>query len=210
MSPVGPIITDDMVEDAVVSHLKTWLPSYLAEVEDAVPGVERGFYKRPPGSSYTTRADFDKWPEEMLPAIVVVSPGIDDDPVKDGRGNIRAQFQIGVVAVVSSTDQVATRRYAYRMGAAIRGVLIQKPSLGQAFNGAVRGIDWVGSRNNELPDSGSADRSIWACQQLFIVEVDGLLSKRGGLRNPLDPDTNYAPEPGDPTVDNVNQPVGAM
>lgn len=191
------IVTDDMVEDAVIAHLKFWLPSYLADVETAV-GKRRGFYKRPPLSSYTVRSDFDKWPEEMLPAVIVVSPGIEDDPIKSGDRKIRAKHMIGVACVVSSTGQIETRRYAYRMGAAIRMLFADRPLMGGALNGEIRGVDWLGTRNNELPDD-EPDRSLWASRQLFAIEVANVFTKGDGPSEPY-PLPEYDPEGEGPEV----------
>jgi hypothetical protein len=192
MSDIGTLITDDMVEDAVIATIKLWLPTYMSEVERQL-GLTPNYYQRPPGdASYTVRADFDKWPEEMLPVVIVISPGIDDDPPKDGNRRYRASFQIGTVCVVSSINQLETRRYAYRMGAALRAVLVQKQSLGQAFDGRVRGVTWHGSRNNEM--ASEDQRSIWANRQLFTVEVGGVL---GGAAGPTAPEPDpQTPPPG--------------
>lgn len=203
MSIFRSIISDDVVEDAVVHHLRRWLPTYLSEVERQ-RGLAAGYYERPPESSYTVRAEFDSFPEEMLPLVVVVAPGITDDPPKDGGGSYRPGFQIGVTCVVSTSDgQVGTRRAAYRLGAAIRAVLLQKQSLmptpGGELDNLVRGVGWIGTRNNELPPD--AERTIWACRQLFEIEIDGALTTKAGPANPV-PDPTLPPvePPADPNV----------
>lgn len=196
----GLIVTDDQVEDAVLATLKKWLPYHLSEVEEQV-GLERGYYTRPVASSYTSRTDFDKWPEEMLPMIVTVSTGIDDDPLKDGDGRIRARFSIGVVAIVSSIDKLETRRYAYRMGAAIRSVLVRRASLDLALGARVRGVDLIGGRNNELPTED--ERTMWASRQLFSVEIGDFLRTSGpDLTDPPPDSTEPWPDP--PTVATAN------
>lgn len=193
MSQVGILITDDMVEDAVKATLQRWVPTYMSELERQL-ALDVPYYKRPVASSYLVRSDFDKWPEEMLPAVVVVSPGIDDDPPKDGNRRYRASFQIGVACVVSSINQEESRRAAYRMGAVIRAVLIQKQSLDKALTERVRGVTWHGSRNNELRPEDQ--RSIWANRQLFTVEVGDVL---GGAAGPTAPEPDpQTPPPGGP------------
>lgn len=196
------IITDDMVEDAVVAHLRFWLPAYMADVETAV-GKERGYYKRPPESSYLVRTDVDKWPEEMLPAVIVIAPGIEDDPLKSGNRKIRAKHIIGIATVVSSTDQENTRRYSYRIAAAVRMVMVDRPSMNNALDGQIRGVDWLGSRNGELrPDA--ADRTLWMNRQLFTVEVDNVFTKGEGPSAPYDPPV-YEPEGPGPQVIKTTQ-----
>jgi hypothetical protein len=191
------IRSDDEVEDAVVDALRRWLPTYMSEVERQ-RGLTPPYYARPSSGSYTVRADFDSFPEEILPLVVVVSPGIDDDPKREGRGQFIGRFQVGVTCIVSAADQVSTRRFAYRMGAAIRATLLQKQSLELAMDGSVRGVDWIGTRNNEL--GSESDRSIWACRQLFTVEVGQLVVRGVGPVGPTDPDSGI-PDPADPPPD---------
>jgi hypothetical protein len=197
VSIFGTIVSDDQVEEAVIVTLQKWIPTYLSEVERQ-RGIDAGYYRRPESGSYYARTDFDKWPEEMLPAIIVIAPGIEDDPSKAGDGVYRGLFPIAVTCVVSSTNQIETRRYAQRLGAAIRAALVQHQSLGNALDDEVRGVDWIGARNNELPPEG--DRSIWANRQLFAVEVGDVVTKSAGPRNadPIVPST--APYPDPPTV----------
>lgn len=196
MSQFGRIVSDDQVEDAVVATLKKWTPTYLAEVERQ-RGLEPGYYQRPVDSSFLLHTDFDKWPEEMLPVVEVISPGVDDDPPRKGAGDYHAHFLIGVIGIVSGADQFESRRFAHRMGAAIRAILTQKASLDQALDGTVFGTSWLGERNNELPSD--SERSIWAIRQLFLIQVSNVL-QRGG---PINPDPLPDPEapPGDwPTI----------
>lgn len=191
MTIFGSIIPDDIVEDAVVATIRKWLPTYMAEVERQL-GLEPGYYKRPEYGAYTVRADFDKFPEEMLPLVVIVSPGILDDPPKRGPNKTySANFQINTTCIVSSTDQVETRRFASRMGAALRAVLVQHQSLDKGIAERVQGVTWIGERNNELPTED--ERTIWANRQIFLVEVDDILSKIPGPRVP-DAD-DYPPDP---------------
>lgn len=193
----GRIVTDDMVEDAVMVVLKRWCSTYLAEVEENA-GVDRMFYKRP--ASWMVRNDMDKWPEELLPAIIVVSTGLADAPVKEGRGAFRAKWLIGVAAVVSSTEQDLSRRFAYRLGAALRMVMIQKQSLDGALDGTVRGITWLDGRNNELPQPEPGQRTIWATRQMFSVEVGDVGFQNAGPTSPVPEPDPSAPYPDAPTV----------
>lgn len=197
MSVFERIISDDQVEDATLETIRKWLHTYLAEKERQ-SGLQAGYYARPPGEgSYTVRADFEKWPEEMLPIVTLIAPGITDDPTRQGRGQVDGKFDVGVTCVVESTDQVATRRYAYRMGAAIRALLTQK-GLEDQLDGTVRGVDFLGSRNNELPDPDG--RTIWACRQLFVVDVAGIMTRVAGPTGPETPIEPLDPVPDWPTV----------
>lgn len=171
-----------MVEDAVVDVLKRWLPTYLAEVERQ-SGLATAFYPRP--RSWEVRNEMEKWPEEQLPSIIVISTGLAGTPLKEGGGQFRVPWAIGVAAVVSAKDALSTRRMAYRYAAAIRALLIHRQSLDQALGGAVRGVNWLDGRNNEMPVE--AGRTIWASRQVFSVDVGGVLTANAGPVTPADP-----------------------
>lgn len=200
MSLFGTITSDDQVEDAVLAILSKWVPTYMAEVERQI-GIDVGFYKRP--ITYTARTDFDHWPEEQLPMLMVIATGLEDDPPKDGYGKYRATFAVGVAGIVTSNERLYTRRYAFRLGAAVRGALVQHQSLDLALGGNVRGVKLVGGRNNELPTED--DRTIWATRQLFEIEVDDYISEGVG---PLAPTSDPQPDPDDPWPDppTINNP----
>ena len=198
MTTVGTIIDDGMVEDAVIATLQAWISFYLAEVEEQ-RGLARGAYDRP--RSYMVRNDLTKWPEESLPAIVVISPGLSDRAVKEGRGLYRVPWQIGIAAVVSAKDHASTRRMAYRYAAAIRALLVQHQSLDGALGGVVRGVTWLDGRNNEMP--AHDDRTVFASRQIFTVEVAEALQQNVGPLGvpPVDP---LAPLDADPVVPDID------
>lgn len=198
MTVFSTIISDDQVEEAVLETIRKWLPTYMSEVERQ-RGLDPPYYQRPQSGSYYVRTDFDKWPEEMLPAVIIIAPGIEDDPTRSGAGIYRGKFGIAVTSVVSSNNQEETRRYAMRMGAAIRAAILQHQSLDQAMDGQVRGVDFVGSRNNELPPED--ERTIWAYRQLFAVEVDSIVTRPAGPHTPEPPDDPNVPVPDWPTVE---------
>jgi hypothetical protein len=191
MTVFETIRVDDEVEDAIIAVLRKWLPTYMSEVERQI-GLAAGFYTRPFYSSYTTRTDFEVWPEDMLPVVSVEGLGVEDDPKRDGRGRIRARYAVGVVNVCSSNDALYVREYASRMGAAIRAALLQHQSLEFGLDGTVRGVTFVGSRPNRL--ASQDERTIRDYRQLFIVEVGDVLTRGAG---PVAPD---ADPPVDPTT----------
>lgn len=173
------ILDDSDVEDAVVATLQKWIDTYLTEVEDQ-HGETVGKYARP--RSWVLASEFEKMPEDALPAIVVVSAGLDERPSKEGRRAYRAPWLIGVAAVVSSKDHVSTRRMAYRYAAAIRATLLQKQSLDHALDDTVRGVTWVDGRSNELPSD--ATRTVFTARQVFSIEVSDVVTAGGGPKLP--------------------------
>lgn len=192
------ILTDDQIEDAVLATLKLWIPSRLSEIESQL-SISVGYYQRP--VAWEVKTDFQKFPEEMLPMIIAVSIGLDDRPLKSGARRYRAVWNIGVIAIASSISQADSRRAAYRLGAAARAALIHRQSLDGALGGTVRGIEWIGSTNNEVPSDDG--RTIWAQRQVFRVEVDDVVTMSAGPAGPdAEPPPGETPPPaGDwPTI----------
>lgn len=206
MTVFGTIRTDDEVEDAVIATLRSWLPTYMSEVERQL-SMTVGYYQRPFHSSFTNRTDYEVWPEEMMPVISIECIGVEDDPKRDGRGGIRARYAMGVANTCSSNDSVYVREYAARMGAAIRAALMQHQSLDLGLDGSVRGVSFIGSRNNLL--ASQDERTIRAYRQLFIVEVGDVLTRGAGPAAPdaVPPADPAVPIPDWPTVPDRNHVV---
>jgi hypothetical protein len=190
------ILSDDVVEDAVTATLRRWMGTEMAEVERQ-RGLTEGHYGRP--RSYVTHTDFESFPEEQLPCIIVVSLGFGDEPKKEGSGSYRHFYNVGVAAIASSSNQDSSRRYAYRVGAAVAGCLVHNQSLDQGIGGRVQAIDLMEKRNGEIPPDG--DRTLWIVRQVFRIEVRDALTKSAGPvfpDEPKDPDT--IPWPNWPSV----------
>lgn len=203
MTIFGYALSDDVVEDAVIYTLKRWMGTELAEIERQ-RGITAGHYGRP--RSYETHTDFESFPEEQLPRIIVVSLGFADVPAKRGSNAYRHFYNIGVAAIASSTDQNSTRRYAYRLGAAVAGCLIHNQSLDQGIGGRVLGVDLTEKRNGEIPPD--SDRTLWVVRQIFRIEIDDAITKSAG---PVAPDEPQIPDtdpwPDWPTVQDTQTDI---
>src|SRR3954469_11008205 len=95
---IGPIVTAHDVEQAALATLRKWASTYLGEAEDQHE-LTRGTLARP--RSYTATNSFDKWPEDQLPCVLLVSPGLAQPPNVEGNGRHRAQWALGVAAIIS-------------------------------------------------------------------------------------------------------------
>lgn len=211
MSIIGRLWHPGLLEDRVLDLLKTWLPVYLNEVSrnetiyENLPAlaeenptateqelieildeaIEDGDIK--PRSlatpkSFATVSEYDRFPEQGLPAIIVAAPGMADVPAVNGAGDVRADWVIEVSATVSANGARATRRLAQMYLAAIKGAVLQRRSLGDPYSAAY------------LTDVQYADvpterrRSIAACAAAFRVSVEGMLSTKEGPVSPEPPD----------------------
>lgn len=181
-SAIGPLITAHDVVSAVLETLQRWGSTYLAEGEQQT-GRERGSLPRI--RNWSVMPEFEKWPEDQLPAVLVLSPGLAEAPLPDGTGLYRARFLIGIAVVVSARTLHETRELAALYTAVLRTVLLQQQSLG----GFASGVNWLDENYDDLPAVDT--RSLGAGQAIFAVEVEGLARRWNGPPFP----TGEVPEP---------------
>lgn len=185
---IGEIITGRDVEMATLVFLRRWSGTYLAECER-----QKGYA---PGAlprirTYTTASDFEKWPEDQLPCVVLVSPGLAEEPLADGAGVYRCKFSVGVAVVVSAATMDETAALAKLYVAALRTAILQHQSL----EGFATGIEWLDENYDDLPSIDT--RSLGAGQLIFAVEVAGMARRWNGPKTPNEPppvDTDPLPE----------------
>lgn len=195
-SAIGRIVTGRDVELAALAMLKRWASTYLAEAERQTG--------RPAGSlprvrTWTTAPEFEKWPEDQLPCVLLISPGLAEPPKPDGGGTYRAQFSLGLACVVSTAHMDDTADLAKLYCAVLRACLLQHQSL----EGFAAGVTWLDENYDDLPSIDT--RSLGAGQAIFAVEVDGISTRWNGPVSPdSDPPANGTdPIPDDPTVQDV-------
>lgn len=179
MSVFGVIKSGSALEETAIAFLKDRLPEYLAEIERQTGRPQE---QLPMIRSWTTRNEFVKWPEEQLPAMVVVSPGTNGVPKKAGDGKVRATYALGLAVVCSAKDGEATSKLARDYAAAIRACVEQHPDLG----GVAEGSLWTGERFDDIPQE--QDRNLSSGQVGFMVEVRDVVDASQGLTDkPEDP-----------------------
>ena len=123
---VGPMITGNDIEQALIAVLKAWLPSYLAEAERQ-HGWPVGKTPAPRGYVQTGVA-LEKWPQDQLPCIVIMAGGINTKPRVEGSpGTLTAIWNVQVGAIFSSAWGDSSRAHSQLYAAAIRTCLIQRP-----------------------------------------------------------------------------------
>lgn len=182
----GRIVTGGDVEAQALRVLKRWSDTYLSELERQ-HGYERRTFPRV--RAWAPAPTFDKWPEDQLPAVLLVSTGIPSPPPKRGGGEAwyRARWLLGLGVVCSARTQAQSHEQAMLYLAAHRMILVQRPSL----EGYARGTVWVGESYDELEYDDT--RSLGAGLAAFEVEVDNVASANAGPLTPDDPDWPYEP-----------------
>lgn len=195
-SAIGRIVSGREVELAALAMLKRWSSTYLAEAERQTG--------RPVGSlprirTWTTAPDFEKWPEDQLPCVLLISPGLAQPPMPDGSGHYRAQFSLGLATIVSAARMDDTAELAKLYCAVHRACILQHQSL----EGFAAGVTWVDENYDDLPSIDT--RSLGAGQAIFAVQVDGISTRWNGPATPSEPPTpDSEPLPDDPEVDTVH------
>jgi hypothetical protein len=180
MNVYGLIITADDVASAVVDHLRTWTSAYIGEISAQSGRPRCGEGALPPFRSIDVASSFSKFPEDQVPACVVVCPGLSDTPIRGGDGAYLAEWSVGLGVVVSARDRDSTDELVRRYSAAVRAAMLQHPSL----NGFAQGCRWIDEDYDELGYDDS--RSIAAGIVSLGVEVPEVLNVYGGPKEPPD------------------------
>jgi hypothetical protein len=161
-----------------------WLEGYLREVErqnDRTPGDLPLI-----GSWAYAVADFEKWPEDRLPCMVLITPGSTAGPTADGDGLLTATWSLRAAAVVSANTEENTREIADLYADATKAAIVHHQTLG----GFALATDLVGDTNVSI----GKKRSMAVAEVAFNVTVDGVLDRFAG---PATPPVNPLADPGD-------------
>lgn len=173
----GPIVTGWEVERAVLAHLKNWMPTYMGEIERRT-GLTAQTLPLPRSWTVSPEA-IDKWPEDQLPAVVCVSTGLVGEPHKEGGGDVRATWSIGLATVCSANTEDKTHYFAKLYFAALRAAMLEHESLGDFAESTV----WKTEEYDVWPTEQR--RTIAAGYGIFEVAVAEVLNTRSGPIVPL-------------------------
>lgn len=165
----GPLIVETDIDDAVVSVLRTWLPTYLGQIE-----VERsltpGYLPRPVAGSYANTLLDDEFLDHQLPAIIVTTAQTQGTPEKSGDGVYYASWEVVVSAIVRGRKPPETRHTAALYGGSVRRVMVQQ---------LPDSVSWESGHVAPVSDPTSAGRYLAAAINHFRVEIDEALSVQG-------------------------------
>jgi hypothetical protein len=192
----GPFLTLSDVEDAVLAHVRAWIPDYLRE-------VERHLVTRPSGQtlvpgtlplpkSYERASQVDKWPESQLPAVVFSSPGLADGGLRrDGAGTYEGTWVVALHSVVAGNDDRSTRWLAGAYTAALR-LLMTQQAMVEGLD--VEAVEYADEAYDQIPHVRA--RSLMAGTATFELTVRDLASASAGPSAPSgEPATDPGPWP---------------
>lgn len=191
----GTFVSQWDVEQAVVTTLKTWIRTYLAETERQA-GLKLNTLQRPPTpESIYGDVDFTAWQQDQMPAVIVVCnpTGSAENRPSVGYGQT---YEVQVGAGVISQDVDEARMHASYYGTAISGAILQNGALG----GIASRTTMDTAPTLSLPDP---DLRITAlCITVFHVYVQPIVNDGAGPDVPDPPDSpQYPGSPDEPWGD---------
>lgn len=172
----GPIVDGELIETKMIAHLKLWIPDYLAEVErqrevppESLPGPK----------SYSQVNEWRKSPEDRLPAVLVLCPGLARPPRREGDGRYTATWAVGVGVVSAGRNVQEVKRNSKLYTAAIRALVLQHPGLPDLD---VLGATWEDERYDNIREEKT--RTIGSGQVMFGLQVRDVTNTNLGTATP--------------------------
>jgi hypothetical protein len=190
----GPLVVETDVDFAIIRTLRLWLPTYLAQAErerDLAPRV----LARPEPVSYSNLLDDDEFPDSRMPAILVTTAQVNDEPQIDGAGVYSVGWRAVVTAVVRGRTPGESRALASIFGGSVRRCLVQQQDLG-GFASETRLAS--GTMLRPVADSTGQDRYLTASLNPLTVYVDAIVQAGVGPVWP-DPEDHDPYDPPDPS-----------
>jgi len=183
----APIFDGSILTRAVLSTLRAWYPTYLKEIE-----IQRGYQTSqiPPPRTYVERWRFDTYPDEQIPIVVAVCPGMSEPPTTDAEGIMSGWWSIGVGIIAAANTEDNSERLAKIYGAAARAILSQKSFLDDTWE--FDGTDIVDESYEDVPDMEQS-RTMRAAQVISRVHVANITSKWAGPSHPDPPNVDTQP-----------------
>jgi len=200
------IFDGSVLTRAVLNTLKLWYPRYLREIEYQRPDLVSG--KIPVPKTYVERWTFDSYPDDKIPAVIVVSPGMADQPRRDGDGTVSGWWAIGVGVIAAASTEDNSERLAKIYGAAARSILSQKGWLDESWE--FNGCEILSEMYDEVPDIEQA-RTMRSAHVIGRVQVMNMWNTGSGPRDPGDPSDPLAmpgsqwPEANEVFIDAINR-----
>lgn len=190
MTNFGPLKHPVEVDDAMLAHLRLWLPTHVRQAERE-KDVTVGTLRLP--VLYTNVFDESQFVDKRIPAVLVITGGT-SAVERHGDGTYSALWDVLVSAIVRGKDDADVRRTASLYGAAVWRTIMQHASLG----GFANGVAWQGAMPL-VPLSNTVDRGrhLLVAQSRWLVYTDDVVSDRDGPVDPdplPDPTTPYPPD----------------
>lgn len=186
-SQIGTLFSPHLIEEAALSELQRYLPLYRLEAQSQY-GV-----KLPEIQSWGLQDEEEaRLPDTPPPALVVVAQPVQDIE-KHSEGWYRAAWPFDVRVLMAHPELVKARLFAQVYGAVVRGVLLQRRSLG-----GIGRADWVGE---STPFEKQTKQTVAMTQNSFVVTREEVVNWQLG---PKEGEVPEAPLPGAPEITEVD------
>lgn len=172
MPVFGKILSFGSVEQWIIDTCVKWFPEYLAAVERDLGEAPKTFA---PLRDWGVANDFDKWPEEHLPFLLVMYSGLSEQPTRQGDGTWNAVALFTASVIVSSNTKQNVRHNQHAYGAALKTLLSVKRDLGHPEH--IGGLKWIDERPAAIPPDGT--RSLGAVTCYFTVDIKAIFTDKG-------------------------------
>jgi len=179
----GPIFDGSLLTRAVVGTLRKWYQRYIREIEFQRPDCVVG--EIPPPKTYAERWRFDSYPDDRIPAVIVVSPGMTEQPRRAGDGSVSGWWALGVGVIAAASTEDNSERLAKVYGAAARLILSQKGWLDETWE--FNGCEILDETYGEVPDIEQS-RTMRSAHIIARVQVMNMWNTNmGPPDDPADP-----------------------
>jgi hypothetical protein len=152
---------------------------HLTRLEGPTDRVERP-------KSIRVRTRLSRLAEDQLPTLVLICPGTTGEALRDGDGNYKAQYSVGVAAVTQSTSEQVGREQANVISTAAALLLMQ--CLTRASE-SVTSVVWEDDSSDDTDIDDQRSRHVFT--HTLTVTVDDVMNDEGfpsvldGLNDPL-------------------------
>jgi len=193
----GPIFDGSVLTRAVLNTLKAWYPTYIREIE-----IQRNYAtgKIPSPRTYVERWKFDSYPDEQVPIVVAVCPGMAAPPTASGDGSVSGWWILGVGVIAAANTEENSERMAKIYGAAARVIMEQKSFLDDSWE--FDGLNVMDESYVDIPDIEQS-RTMRAAQVICQIHVANISNNLAGPAYPDPPDPDEQPGIGWPDVQTV-------
>lgn len=195
----GVTVIETDIDRLVLSAIRTWLPTYLAEAERQRELPAR-LLARPDDSAYQSTLDDTEFPDGKLPAIVATTASAGSAERRQ-EGAYSAEFEVAVSAIVRGRTPAETRAIAAVFGGCIRSLLVH-----QQLEDLDGELHWLEGGVIPVPDATDRGRWLAAGSNTFVVYADTVLSGSG----PITPDGPFYPEPDPSDPDTPYDPLSTV
>lgn len=183
----GVIKSGYEVEQAVMETLCLWMPTVICEKELQ---LGRPIGEIPP-PRYYARPRFESFPTDWHPMVVVVCPGLWEQPLAEGDGVYRAWFTVGVGCTAIGRDDDVADFLSKLYVSCARWIMLNQPGMrDENGNHRASGVEWM----DETYDDAvvfEEDKAIKAAYGVFRVLVEDVIMRgTGPLVTPPDPNTD--------------------